>query len=968
MKNNFSIFLVLILLLMVSPGYCQNQITITYSHPPLNTLNQDALWNFKIKNNTSLEINFYLSGKLSEKKAGLIATGKTTAIKILPNENKSFTARDLPQTPEINYVSPDPRYKEALQRGGNLPNGEYEICIIAKNPANNEEISLEECIEQNIESVFESEITLLSPEKGEKLDSLGLPLFSWTEPIPKPQDEFTYNLRIVEAEQNQNPNELIQNKQFFNEFKYLRTASYAYKQTEKRFKKDKTYYWFVTVTIGNEEKIKSSLNSFTYTSTSSSSCYCFYPPPFGKFCAGQIISIRPSGNCFGSVTWNITPANNITPSSGNSSVISFTAASPGTYVINYTVTYPGNSSCQSYSDRMTVNVISSPVITAVNQGTLCYNSSQTNIAFNSLVNVSPSGGVYNYKVDGAATSSSVFNPSVMSEGMHSIEITYTYPAPVFPMVTGCPATITMPVYISNANAAYNLKPLNTIICEGTSQLLYLEGIPQSLTGFTYRWFIAPKTGSGACPTYTANTVPSAPWSEITGVNSPNYNTALSLPPGKYCYFCLVESPCHDLKTSNAVSIEVQPRLVAGQLTADNSEFCSIASSKKVKVTQSGQTGIVTWATSPVVTDLNSAPNIFEADLTSTTTFTTTISGCQGQTFTNSLTVKVSDPPPAAVLCIQPHIINPDLSSCCPYPDPCTNYLELQDGCDAIVSLKQSDGTFYPASSVNVKWSYTEISNFSDWSSNFLSNFQNNIVPSSITSAEWTPFIPNGDNRYWNSNPVHSTTIYKVEITGASGCPTQVYFGGLFVVRPVLPFGLQATDVFRDIPCGNNINLNFNLDNLFTRPDGFKVNYEWKFRPSNNPTANSLQSDTWIFGTGFPSTPVNITQEGTVSLTISNGCTSYTQSDDIYYENPLVGIEPVCCTCKGQSFNLKATDGFSTYQWIFDKPVTYTNMNSSGSQITVNPGNASGSIKATVIVSKGACLQKTAVTTITICPQ
>ncbi len=249
-----SIGLLIFLFIFCSQTYAQNKIKINYSRPPLNELKLSHIWDFELNNLTNEEVNFYLFGSLNEKKAGLIATGTTMTIKLNPKEKRKFKISDLPQTPDISYPNSDPRFKEALVRMGKFPNGDYTVCVIAKESGTNEEISNDECFEQEVEELFEAEISLLSPDNNESFDQSSPIIFSWTPlPIGGP-----YKIKIVEIKGDESPeNAMLKNKAFF-EKEEIRSTTFQYPPTGPKFESGKIYAWMVY-----SSKIKSEIGTFS---------------------------------------------------------------------------------------------------------------------------------------------------------------------------------------------------------------------------------------------------------------------------------------------------------------------------------------------------------------------------------------------------------------------------------------------------------------------------------------------------------------------------------------------------------------------------------------------------------------------------------------------------------------------------------------------------------------------------------
>ncbi|HEX2786595.1 MAG TPA: T9SS type A sorting domain-containing protein [Ignavibacteria bacterium] len=231
---------ILIALISSINASAQNLIEIQYSRPALNQLRADDLWKFTLKNTSNEDLEFSLFGTLTESKAGLIATGQTMPIKLKKGESRQFKVSDLPQTPDINYVHSDQRYKEALMRAGNLPDGEYTICVTAKQTGTNDDIG-NECIEQVIQKETEGEISLLTPGNNEQVAPDSPLIFSWM----AIGDAGSYKIKIVEITGDESAeNAMLKNKAFF-EKEDIRMTTFQYPSSAPKFKNGVKYVWMI---------------------------------------------------------------------------------------------------------------------------------------------------------------------------------------------------------------------------------------------------------------------------------------------------------------------------------------------------------------------------------------------------------------------------------------------------------------------------------------------------------------------------------------------------------------------------------------------------------------------------------------------------------------------------------------------------------------------------------------------------
>ncbi len=219
--------------------HADDKIKLRLHQPPPNQLGVKDLWKLDITNTTRENINIYLTGTATESKKGLIVSGKSKVISVSPGK-KTYDYNDFKNGGDVNWK--DKSIQEVLLRTGNVPEGEYTICVTAFYE-NNEVADQESCIEQSIKQ--SGSITLISPEDGAEIDVGGIdvivvwPVFTWT-PLPGAKD---YTLRIVEIKGEQSPESAIKENKAFFEKEGIRTTNYQYGVADPKFEEGKKYAW-----------------------------------------------------------------------------------------------------------------------------------------------------------------------------------------------------------------------------------------------------------------------------------------------------------------------------------------------------------------------------------------------------------------------------------------------------------------------------------------------------------------------------------------------------------------------------------------------------------------------------------------------------------------------------------------------------------------------------------------------------
>jgi len=210
-----------------------------------------------LRNTTGNEMKIYLKGFASEEKRGMIVDGQSKLFN-LPVGEKNYGYNDF-KDGTVNWINKE--LQTILLRTGNAPSGNYTICVTAFNEEG-EIVGQENCIEQSIELTFQQEITLITPVDEEKVNLKENLTFSWTPMSPLPKEG--YILKAVEINGNQSVQEAIsKNSVWFTE-KDLKTTTFQYPLTAKKFEVKKKYAWQVTAKGNdkNEEIVKSDVWSF----------------------------------------------------------------------------------------------------------------------------------------------------------------------------------------------------------------------------------------------------------------------------------------------------------------------------------------------------------------------------------------------------------------------------------------------------------------------------------------------------------------------------------------------------------------------------------------------------------------------------------------------------------------------------------------------------------------------------------
>ena len=241
MKNSITtIVLSLFLIYFTLEAKAQQNFTVTIKMPPPGTLNVSDFWNVTVNNNSGSDQSGYLTGTAKEDKDGMIAKGTTVPVMFKKGVN-NIKIKDLPKTPDVEYLASDPRYKESLIRQGKFPSGKYEICVKVISAGTNEELG-SDCINQEV--LETGLLTLISPDNGQAIDAKSPVTFTWTSGGKVP--EGGYILKIVEVTKGQTPEAVIKSNRVFFEKKGIKSTTFQYPNSASLFGEGKKYAWMVS--------------------------------------------------------------------------------------------------------------------------------------------------------------------------------------------------------------------------------------------------------------------------------------------------------------------------------------------------------------------------------------------------------------------------------------------------------------------------------------------------------------------------------------------------------------------------------------------------------------------------------------------------------------------------------------------------------------------------------------------------
>ena len=236
-KSFFTLILSLFLIFLTIEANAQGDITVRLKMSPPGKLNITDFYAVTLTNNTGSEQSVYLVGTATEEKDGLIARGTTVPFK-LKTGTTILQIKDLPKTPDVEYLAKDPRYKNSLIRKGEFPAGEYEVCVYVKYSKNKEDAG-SDCFTQ---TVLETGIlSLINPSDGQEIDLKTPLMFTWMYSGKMPSEGYT--LKIVEVKKDQTPEGAMKSNRAVFEKERIKSTTFSYPSSAQKFEKGKKYAW-----------------------------------------------------------------------------------------------------------------------------------------------------------------------------------------------------------------------------------------------------------------------------------------------------------------------------------------------------------------------------------------------------------------------------------------------------------------------------------------------------------------------------------------------------------------------------------------------------------------------------------------------------------------------------------------------------------------------------------------------------
>lgn len=243
----------------------QGSILITLHRPPPNQLRIADVWKVDLRNLTSETVSVYLHGTVDEATDGRIVDARSKIFRVPANTSMRITGAMLEP---ITVDKWNDQYKDILLRSGQVPTGEYTVCVEVVLAEDNSIIGTD-CYDQPVDIEQLTPPMLVFPLDESDVTE-GLPTFNWLPPTPlREGDRISYQLRIVELLGRQTGYDAMQSNPAFYDQREITSNSLRFPLGARRFEIGRTYAWqiraFLVQRFGDRIPVgESEIWTFTY--------------------------------------------------------------------------------------------------------------------------------------------------------------------------------------------------------------------------------------------------------------------------------------------------------------------------------------------------------------------------------------------------------------------------------------------------------------------------------------------------------------------------------------------------------------------------------------------------------------------------------------------------------------------------------------------------------------------------------
>lgn len=259
MKKISYILLIIIALLAQNSFTQSGKVIIRLKKPPPNVFFTGDMFNLTIINPTQETYRVYLHGRSTEAIIGLILDASCNTFD-LPPGTKIVKTSDVAK---VTINEKNEKYKDVITRMGQLPSGDYDICVDVINASTGEVLGTD-CISHEV--VLVSQVALVYPTDAiTLLPENRYPIFTWMPPVPTAKGEpVIYKLKIVNIYGMQSGYDAMQSNPLYFSSSNIKSTSLQYPVSARQFKEGSKYAWQIEAYLNGNLLSSSEIYDFTY--------------------------------------------------------------------------------------------------------------------------------------------------------------------------------------------------------------------------------------------------------------------------------------------------------------------------------------------------------------------------------------------------------------------------------------------------------------------------------------------------------------------------------------------------------------------------------------------------------------------------------------------------------------------------------------------------------------------------------
>lgn len=252
--------LIVIIALVAQNIFSQSgKIVIRLKKPPPFVFYTEDMFKLTIINPTQETYRVYLHGRSTEALIGLVIDASCNTFDLPPGV-KTVQTGDVGK---VTINEKNEKYKDVITRMGQLPSGNYDICVDVVNAATGDILGTD-CVTQEV--LLVSQVALVFPTDAlTLLPENKYPIFTWMPPVPTPKgQQLNYKLKIADIFGMQSGYDAMQSNPLYFSNNNIKSTSFQYPTSARQFKEGSKYAWQVEAYMNGNLLSSSEVFEFTY--------------------------------------------------------------------------------------------------------------------------------------------------------------------------------------------------------------------------------------------------------------------------------------------------------------------------------------------------------------------------------------------------------------------------------------------------------------------------------------------------------------------------------------------------------------------------------------------------------------------------------------------------------------------------------------------------------------------------------